>query len=786
MKTSAFRENLNRQIEQEREKNKKLLNRTGQLEKQIKVLVEDSVVLLKARMAELGINTSSQNDLLCKAKEIVGKHKELQQAANKIQNEVQALEDEQSKYVNFHVKKLAEKNQQNPMDFESASKTSLNLVLKEIDNTFNQRQKLKNHISSLEAEVVNIERNSEDIKIKTELAAAKNSNSQTTASIYAVSNVTPQPTFKQTHVATAKTSRKNRDHRAKSNDWPDVPDVDKIEEKNPELLAQKILETGRQIEAGRLLANNQYKAKNEPFYATQQKKSAANAGNSSQQQMMAQLMNAPHAHNSKASKLQQSVMATMIPVKIPLTIDAVESSPKMVNFEDRLKSIITTALQEKGQEQTSSTPASTIQHALHTAHTNKKLQSTSPKKALSVNYPPGSSSNWNIGSTQAILSVVKPSLTISPSQISPNKARHAHITDYPAELNYGLKVRPEHMPNFAKSMASIHPNDLSKMMYDSQAQAQAQANYQQQLIQSQIQQQQLYMPARDHQMIFSRAVEEKREFKTPDNIRYERQVDLGRSSVGSIENEFITNSNSNSGKPSGQMQQRSSSSLSQPDYTQVSPAKLALRRHLSQEKLQSSTVPCKTIGDMINGEIHRVMEISQQSIINATINNSTQPGTSGASGSSNSMRHVENVLERETENQISPYSMSKLTKQPQFLPEHYQSNMLDQHNRNISNIRTVKVPQHISPHAPHAQKFAPHTMSIIHHSDARRSQSPDQHQLYMAMHHKSERDPTQQLSHLHHSRSEEKKVRTTEPPLEGKLFCFKDCLNNDLINNYRK
>ena len=170
MKTNAFRENLNRQIEQEREKNKKLLNRTGQLEKQIKVLVEDSVVLLKARMAELGINTSSQNDLLCKAKEIVGKHKELQQAANKIQNQVQALEEEQSMYVNFHVKKLAEKNQLNGMDFESASKASLNLVLKEIDNTFNQRQKLKNHISSLEAEVVNIERNSEDIKIKTELA----------------------------------------------------------------------------------------------------------------------------------------------------------------------------------------------------------------------------------------------------------------------------------------------------------------------------------------------------------------------------------------------------------------------------------------------------------------------------------------------------------------------------------------------------------------------------------------------------------------------------------------
>lgn len=35
----------------------------------------------------------------------------------------------------------------------------------------------------------------------------------------------------------------------RSQEWPDIPEIDKIEEKNPELLAKKILETGRQIEA---------------------------------------------------------------------------------------------------------------------------------------------------------------------------------------------------------------------------------------------------------------------------------------------------------------------------------------------------------------------------------------------------------------------------------------------------------------------------------------------------------------------------------------------------------
>lgn len=121
MKSSAFKENLHRQIENEKEKNKRLMNRTGQLEKQIKVLVEDSVVLLKARMQELGINTTSQNDLLCKAKEIVGKHKELQIMANKIQLQVNSLEEEHNTILANHMKKLAEKQAKQPIDFELVS-----------------------------------------------------------------------------------------------------------------------------------------------------------------------------------------------------------------------------------------------------------------------------------------------------------------------------------------------------------------------------------------------------------------------------------------------------------------------------------------------------------------------------------------------------------------------------------------------------------------------------------------------------------------------------------------
>ena len=73
------------------ERNQKLKSRAAQLEKQIKVLIDDSVALLKARMSELGINASSPGDLLAKAKEIVLRHKELQAKASKLQAQVDKL-----------------------------------------------------------------------------------------------------------------------------------------------------------------------------------------------------------------------------------------------------------------------------------------------------------------------------------------------------------------------------------------------------------------------------------------------------------------------------------------------------------------------------------------------------------------------------------------------------------------------------------------------------------------------------------------------------------------------
>ena len=63
-------------------------SRAAQLDKQIAVLIDDSVNLLKARMSELGITATTPGDLLAKAKEIVLRHKDLQAQVGRLQDQV--------------------------------------------------------------------------------------------------------------------------------------------------------------------------------------------------------------------------------------------------------------------------------------------------------------------------------------------------------------------------------------------------------------------------------------------------------------------------------------------------------------------------------------------------------------------------------------------------------------------------------------------------------------------------------------------------------------------------
>lgn len=107
-----------------------------------------------------------------------------------------------------------------------------------------------------------------------------------------------------------------------------------------------------------------------------------------------------------------------------------------------------------------------------------------------------------------------------------------------------------------------------------------------------------------------------------------------KSNAANSTSSFMGNDMDNGNGNSGEM---ANAKINVPDYTLVSPAKLALRRHLSQEKVlpQSSSnfIGTRTIGDLVSGEIERTLEISNQNIINTIV-----PMCLGSKNSSNLKR----------------------------------------------------------------------------------------------------------------------------------------------------
>ncbi|XP_044256233.1 histone-lysine N-methyltransferase, H3 lysine-79 specific [Tribolium madens] len=292
MKQPTYKTSVENHIKQEKERNKKLQNRAAQLEKQIKVLIDDSVALLKARMSELGINATSPVDLLAKAKEIVCRHKELQAKASKLQGQVASLEQEQNNLVNQRQQEIVEKYNGRDACHELSPIATQEYILREISSTLAHRKKLHNQVSRLEGELLSLEKANEERKQAQALASRQQQTS-------------------------TKSSRKSREYRARSQDWPDVPDIAKIEEQNPEILAQKILETGRKIEASKMSAN-------------------CRKINLVRNNMPAPLPVSKRQKTSYSLPTQNNTSRAQEP-------------PRLADFEDRLKSIITSALNEDQQ-----------------------------------------------------------------------------------------------------------------------------------------------------------------------------------------------------------------------------------------------------------------------------------------------------------------------------------------------------------------------------------------------------------------------------------------------------
>ncbi|XP_073994483.1 DOT1 like histone lysine methyltransferase grappa isoform X2 [Rhodnius prolixus] len=453
-KNPHYKSNVNAQIAFEKERNQKLMCRAAQLEKQIKVLIDDSVALLKARMNELGINASCPSDLLSKAKEIVMRHKELQAQATKLQHTVACMEEEQSRLVMERQAEMAVAARQ----IGISTPLTQEHLLQEIMATMSHRKKLHSHVSRLESEVSVLQQ-----KIAHQQGMTKQSSGAVNGTAVNGNGVLSEMTEKS-----VKSSRKARDHRLRSQDWPDIPDVGKIEEVNPEILAQKILETGRQIEAGKM-----------------RETARKDISSRLQAQQAAVSINSRTGSRPGNNGLERCSNVTSF------SSNRAQEPPRIANFEDRLKSIITTVLNED-------------QHAR-----------TQYKANMQQNNQLQHYGQQHLG-----------------GHAQSSRRHHAQLQQLMAPL--GPPPPPPPPPLHAANHAP---------------------------------------------------------------------------------------------------------SMHQPDYTQVSPAKLALRRHLSQEKLAATQqgigsaiisggiVGTRTIGDLVSGEIERTLEISNQSIINAAVDMSTTSGT---------------------------------------------------------------------------------------------------------------------------------------------------------------
>ncbi|XP_055601875.1 histone-lysine N-methyltransferase, H3 lysine-79 specific isoform X2 [Uranotaenia lowii] len=778
MRKPSYKDNVQQQIEREKERNQRLLNRAGQLEKQIKVLIDDSVALLKARMNELGISTTSQNDLLCKAKEIVGRHKELQVMAAKLQNQVTSIEQEQKRLVMQNVQKISDKVIKSE-EVEITPKTSNEMVLKEIANTLSQRKKLYAQVSNLESELSMIEKLAEERKS----TAAVQSTIVTQPKDLHIQHqhhqprdvshlrdpqqsrgdeirreVVPTQPAVTIHVSqtpaskhgtgSSRSQRKSRENRTRSQEWPEIPDIGKIEENNPEILAQKILETGRQIEAGKLLANNTSKYQKDRESKTHVQQAQQHHPAHQHHPADAALMPAPaslgkahHRNNSSANNANNSNLS--VKTYVPGSSSAndmgrvsgstskseqrakLQDSHKVVNFEDRLKSIITSVLQGPpktigaGAVQQQQTTVATHQmppshnmpdgrHLVHGEHISPTKSSTGYSKTVYLSSAPTSHQGpmhdmvprnsvgnqhhlphtaGGVPNSQAgqyssqIINVVttahhlNATTTITSSPISPYKT---HGGSQNTKISPSSKYYQKNLSigHHSPGSGSTHQQILHQQQQERERelrererereirQSQMAMHYSNQNPQTQ---QSAVDPQNSHHQYLHRGpMDPKMEFKAPEQFRYDARNSIDpamlqnhsrSSSNASLEAEYPpagVNVRYMNVPPNQQQQQqpqhqplvqqqiqtqpqplgggnnsRPGSSSSQPDYTQVSPAKMALRRHLSQEKLTHPMPPSnstvKTIGDLVNGEIERTLEISNQSIINAAVNMSAGP-----------------------------------------------------------------------------------------------------------------------------------------------------------------
>ncbi|XP_059477589.1 histone-lysine N-methyltransferase, H3 lysine-79 specific isoform X2 [Neocloeon triangulifer] len=272
MKTPDFKVSVQMSIKAEKERNAKIMNRASQLEKQIQVLITDSVALLKTRMNEIGIVANNPSDLLSSAKDIVQSHKELQNNLASLQREVLPLEEENLRLMQRH-QQHAETHKSVMEQPQLPNGVRCDPTTEEFRREMAKKQKMLERqrndmlLAKAESKPVPViykpppehhqlvhhthpQLHHEKTAVQAPVIVG---NSQQLLQPLPAQAAAPPPPPPQSHHHSK--GRKSRESRSRSQDWPDVPNVEKIKEDNPEILAKKLLEVGRQIEAEKMKEN---------------------------------------------------------------------------------------------------------------------------------------------------------------------------------------------------------------------------------------------------------------------------------------------------------------------------------------------------------------------------------------------------------------------------------------------------------------------------------------------------------------------------------------------------
>ena len=106
MQNKEYQESIKDQISAEKERKELLTKRVKQLENQIDNLIQDSLVLLKARLRELGISADTPTEFIGKAKGIVCSHNDLQKKKGDLEAEIRKLELDQETIITKKEKEI--------------------------------------------------------------------------------------------------------------------------------------------------------------------------------------------------------------------------------------------------------------------------------------------------------------------------------------------------------------------------------------------------------------------------------------------------------------------------------------------------------------------------------------------------------------------------------------------------------------------------------------------------------------------------------------------------------